>query len=203
MISYVYPNNLKSWELGKEAPQNFCPERVTIALGQGTSEDENFEVKPTPPKTNSSSCLGIYSPSSSSQGGSPSTPEKRIIASINSLLRTPPSPQKKNVPSTQMYYQEKTTFCYLRLFNRCTRKVCNYAHSESELWPVLVPSNYKTTFCEQESLQGMCSYNLNCNHIHRTDWIERRDSENLVIMRIASPFFPHQLIIYKIGKISK
>jgi hypothetical protein len=55
----IYPNNLKSWELGKEAPQNFCPERVTIACRQGTSEDENLEVKPTLPKTNSSSCLGI------------------------------------------------------------------------------------------------------------------------------------------------
>ncbi len=51
--SHIYPNNLKSWELGKEVPSNFCADR------QGTSEDENLKVKPTKPKTNSSSCLGI------------------------------------------------------------------------------------------------------------------------------------------------
>ncbi len=60
-VPALYPNNLKSWELGKEVPSNFCPERVTIADRQGTSEDENLKVKPTKPKTNSSSCSGIYS----------------------------------------------------------------------------------------------------------------------------------------------
>jgi len=54
-----YLNNLKSWELDQEAPQNSCPERVTIAERQGSSEDNNFEVKPTQSKTNFSSCLGI------------------------------------------------------------------------------------------------------------------------------------------------
>ena len=57
----LYPNNLKSRELGEEAPQNFCPERATIAERQGASENENFEVKPTLPKPDFSSCLGITS----------------------------------------------------------------------------------------------------------------------------------------------
>ena len=56
----LYPRNLKNWEFNKEAPQNFCLERVTIAKGQGTSEDKNSEVKPTRSKTNFSGFLGIY-----------------------------------------------------------------------------------------------------------------------------------------------
>ncbi len=55
----VYRNNLKSRNFGKEAPQNFDPERATIAERQGASEDRNSEVKPTQPKTDSSSCFGI------------------------------------------------------------------------------------------------------------------------------------------------
>ncbi len=55
----IYPNNLKIWEFGKEGPQNFCSERVTIADRQGASENGDSEVTPTTPKTNSSSCLGI------------------------------------------------------------------------------------------------------------------------------------------------
>ena len=54
-----YPNNFKNWELDKEAPLNFHSERVTIAERQGTSENEDTEGKPTPSKTNFSSCLGI------------------------------------------------------------------------------------------------------------------------------------------------
>ena len=54
-----YLNNLKSGEFDQKAPQNSCPERVTIAERQGTSEDNHFEVKPTQSKTNFSSCLGI------------------------------------------------------------------------------------------------------------------------------------------------
>ncbi len=54
-----YQNNLKSRDFGKEAPQNFDPERATIAERQGASEDRNSEVKPTQPKTDSSSCFGI------------------------------------------------------------------------------------------------------------------------------------------------
>ncbi len=60
IILFLYPNNLKSWELGKEVPSIFCPERVTIAGRQGTSEDEKLKEKPTKTKTNSSSCLGIH-----------------------------------------------------------------------------------------------------------------------------------------------
>jgi hypothetical protein len=55
----LYPNNLKNWEFGEEAPQNSHLERANIVGVQGASEDENFEEKPTLPKTNSSSCLGI------------------------------------------------------------------------------------------------------------------------------------------------
>ncbi len=55
----IYPNDWKNREFDKEAPQNFCSERVTIAERQGTSENENDEVKPTQSKTDSSSRLGI------------------------------------------------------------------------------------------------------------------------------------------------
>jgi hypothetical protein len=57
----IYSNNLKSGEFDKEAPQNFCSERVTIAERQGTSENKHFEVKPTQSKLQTSSCLSIYS----------------------------------------------------------------------------------------------------------------------------------------------
>ena len=50
-LTYIYPNNFKIWEFDKEAPQNYCSERVTIAERQGTSENKNFEVRPTPSKT--------------------------------------------------------------------------------------------------------------------------------------------------------
>ena len=67
----LYPNNLNSLEFDQEAPQIFCPERMTIAKRQGTSallqkllqqstsEDNHFEAKPTQSKANVSSCLGI------------------------------------------------------------------------------------------------------------------------------------------------
>jgi hypothetical protein len=58
-IFFLYPNNLKNWEFGKKAPQNFYSEQATIAERQGSSENENSEVKPTQPETNFSSCLGI------------------------------------------------------------------------------------------------------------------------------------------------
>jgi hypothetical protein len=47
----LYRNEFKIWEFGKEAPQNFDPERATIAERQGASEDQNYEAKPTRPKT--------------------------------------------------------------------------------------------------------------------------------------------------------
>ena len=52
-------NSLKNREFDKEAHQNFCLERMTIAERQGMSEDKNFDAKPTQSKTNFSSCLGI------------------------------------------------------------------------------------------------------------------------------------------------
>jgi hypothetical protein len=53
------PKQLEKLGFGKEAPQNFYSERATIAERQGASENENSEAKPTQPKTNFSSCLGI------------------------------------------------------------------------------------------------------------------------------------------------
>ncbi|MBU6384152.1 MAG: hypothetical protein KGR16_07575, partial [Verrucomicrobia bacterium] len=39
--------------------QNSSPERATIALGQGASEEAHFEANSTMPKTDSSGCFGI------------------------------------------------------------------------------------------------------------------------------------------------
>ncbi len=55
----LYPKNFVNWEFDKEALQNFDLERVTIAREQGASEDQYFEAKPTPSKTNFGSSLGI------------------------------------------------------------------------------------------------------------------------------------------------
>ena len=55
----LYRNNLKNREFDKEAPQNFCSERATIAERQGASENKNCEVKPTPSKTDYSGCFGM------------------------------------------------------------------------------------------------------------------------------------------------
>jgi len=57
----LYRNDLKGWEFGKEAPQNFCSEQATIAQRQGASENENCEAKPTQTKTDSSIYFGIRS----------------------------------------------------------------------------------------------------------------------------------------------
>ena len=59
MAKIVYPNSLKNWKFGKEAPQNFCSEQATIAERQGASENGNYEAKPTRPKANFSRCLGM------------------------------------------------------------------------------------------------------------------------------------------------
>ena len=58
-LNWVDPNNLKNREFDKEALQNFCLERMTIAGRQGMSEDENSGVKPTQSKIDFSSCLGL------------------------------------------------------------------------------------------------------------------------------------------------
>jgi peptide-methionine (R)-S-oxide reductase len=58
-MAQLHSNNLKNWEFGKKAPQNFYSEQATIAERQGASENENSGIKPTRPKTNFSSCLGI------------------------------------------------------------------------------------------------------------------------------------------------
>ena len=55
----LYRNNLKSRDFGKEAHQNLDWERATIAERQGASENQNYDEKPTSPKTDSSGCFGI------------------------------------------------------------------------------------------------------------------------------------------------
>ena len=55
----LYRNNLKNREFDKEASQNSHLEQATIVRAQGASEDENFEKKPTPSKTDSSGCFCI------------------------------------------------------------------------------------------------------------------------------------------------
>ncbi len=56
----LYQNYLKNRDFDKEALHNFDPEEATIAERQGASEDRNYEVKPTQPKTDSSSSFGIH-----------------------------------------------------------------------------------------------------------------------------------------------
>src|SRR5579862_9131184 len=56
---YLYRNNLKNRNFGKEDPQNVHSERGTIAERQCPSENANCEENPTQPKTDSSSCFGI------------------------------------------------------------------------------------------------------------------------------------------------
>ena len=41
---------MKNREFGKEAAQNFCWERATLAERQGASEDKNFAAKVTTQK---------------------------------------------------------------------------------------------------------------------------------------------------------
>ncbi len=60
MKKKLNPNNLKNWEVDKEAAQNFLPGASDHCLRQGASEGENFDAKPTSSKTNSLSCLGLY-----------------------------------------------------------------------------------------------------------------------------------------------
>jgi UDP-arabinose 4-epimerase len=59
----IYRNNLKNREFGKEAPLNFQAAAVRserpLPGRQGASEHENFEEKPTMPKTDSSGYFGI------------------------------------------------------------------------------------------------------------------------------------------------
>ena len=53
--------NLKVGSLARKRRKFLYPERVTIAWGQGTSEDQKFAAKLTPPKTNFWVHLGISS----------------------------------------------------------------------------------------------------------------------------------------------
>ena len=56
----IYSNKLKSGNFDKEAPQNFCSERATIAERQGASENKHFEVKPMSSKVQISTCVSIF-----------------------------------------------------------------------------------------------------------------------------------------------
>lgn len=62
MESDLYRNNLRNREFGHKAPQIFDSEQVTIAEGQGTSENQKGGVAPTQPKTDSSGYFGIPAP---------------------------------------------------------------------------------------------------------------------------------------------
>ncbi len=55
----LYRNHLKNREFDKKAPQNLYAEQAAIAERQDASEHPNFEVKPTPSKTDSSGGFGI------------------------------------------------------------------------------------------------------------------------------------------------
>jgi hypothetical protein len=58
-LTALYPNNLKNREFGQEAPQIFCPARPAVFEDTVGARDEKCGGKPTPPKTDSSGCLGI------------------------------------------------------------------------------------------------------------------------------------------------
>lgn len=60
-LDTLYPNNLKSWEIGKEVSENFYSEQATIAQEQGVSENENSEVTPMHLKTSFSNYSDINS----------------------------------------------------------------------------------------------------------------------------------------------
>ena len=82
----IYRNNLKNREFDKKASQNSHLEKATIVRAQGASEDENFEKKPTPSKTDSSGCFGI--PAKSLGWGDKSNDGNDItIGTIRSNLR--------------------------------------------------------------------------------------------------------------------
>ncbi len=61
LLQFLYRDNLKNREFGKEAAENFGLERATIAGKQGASEGQNFHAKLTTPKTDFSSCFGTCS----------------------------------------------------------------------------------------------------------------------------------------------
>jgi hypothetical protein len=51
---------LKNWEFGKEVARVFCPARGAVFIDTLQVQDEKPGAKPTPPKTNFSSDLCIY-----------------------------------------------------------------------------------------------------------------------------------------------
>ena len=71
-MNRLYRNNLKNRNFGKEAPQNLDSERATIAERQGASENQNYEVKLTLPKTDSSGYFGY-------------TAQAKLIADIDDI----------------------------------------------------------------------------------------------------------------------
>jgi hypothetical protein len=55
----IIPKQLEKLGIRQEGSSEFYSEQAIIAERQGASENENSEVKPTQPKANFSSCLGI------------------------------------------------------------------------------------------------------------------------------------------------
>ena len=85
-MSDLYRNNLKNREFGKEDPQNLHSERATIAERQGASENTNSETNPTPPKTDSSGCFGIYLNKSHKRAKTPLAVESKEIQTSRKLF---------------------------------------------------------------------------------------------------------------------
>jgi dipeptidyl aminopeptidase/acylaminoacyl peptidase len=56
----LYRNTLENREFDQKVPQNSSSERAAIAERQDASEEKNSEAKPTPSKTDSPTCFGIY-----------------------------------------------------------------------------------------------------------------------------------------------
>jgi len=52
VVQIIYRRWFKNWDFDKEAAQNFSSGTSDHCLWQGTSEDKNFDAKPTPSKTN-------------------------------------------------------------------------------------------------------------------------------------------------------
>jgi hypothetical protein len=72
--SGLYTNYLKNREFGKEVPQIFRLERAAFVRDKDSSENGKCEIKPTPPKTDSSGSLCI-------------TPKQELIAKHNQQPR--------------------------------------------------------------------------------------------------------------------
>ncbi len=136
----IHRNNLKNREYDKKAPQNSHSERMTIALGQGMSENSNVEVKPTQSETDSSSCFGI------------SFFNKESIPQSNPVLPTPAqtSPQK-TVSQGQNSNSSTTVQNHFRHSANTDQGVTqNFVHSSIHLKEIIDT--------QKKTLQELCQY---------------------------------------------